>query len=95
MSNLRIKNKKLKRELESLKGQVIQPKIVYNRRDVITLRYKHEYDDILEGYIPEKVIIDHIVRDLAEELKPYIRIDGYRDHVTGNFVVEANIDVVK
>ncbi len=38
MSNLRIKNKKLKRELELLKGKTMQPKLVYDHREVVKLR---------------------------------------------------------
>lgn len=94
MSNLRIKNKKLKRELERLKGQTVQPKLVYDRREVVTLGCKHAYDDSLYGYIPEEVIVNDIVRDLADGLEPYIRIGKYRDWTTGNFVVEASVDVV-
>lgn len=95
MSNLRIKNKKLKRELERLNGQTVHPKLVYDRREVVTLGCKHAYDDSLDGYIPEEVIVNDIVRDLADGLEPYIRINRYRVPATGNFVVEASMDVVK
>ena len=95
MSNLRIKNKRLKRELERLKGQNVHPKLIYDRRGVITLRSRHEYDDSLYGYIPEDVIVRGSINDLTDELKPYIRFHSYRDYVTGNLVVEAALDVVQ
>ena len=71
MSNLRIKNKKLKRELENLKKQTVPHKIVYDRREIVTLGCKHEYDDTLYGYIPEDVIFREAINDLSDELKPY------------------------
>lgn len=95
MSNLRIKNKKLKRELERLRGQSVQPKMVYNRREVVTLKCKREYDDSLYGQIPEDIIAKSAIWDLTDELKPYIRFNSYRDYSTGKVVVEANLDVVK
>lgn len=94
MSNLRIKNKKLKRELENLKKQTVPHKIVYDRREIVTLGCKHEYDDTLYGYIPEDVIFREAINDLSDELKPYVRVYSYRDYHTGKFVVEAEIDIV-
>lgn len=95
MSNLRIKNKRLKRELELLKGQTVQPKMVYDRREIVKLRSKHKYDDSLYGYIPEDVIVRGAISGLTDELKPYIRFHSYRDYITGNLVVEAALDVVQ
>lgn len=95
MSNLRIKNKKLKRELERLKGQIVQPRFVYDRREVVKLGCKHTYDVSLYGYIPEEVIVNDIERDLAAGIEPYIKIHTYCDHATGHFVVEASVDVAK
>ena len=71
----------------------MQPTLVYDRREVVTLGCKHEHNS-LYGYIPEEVFVNDIVRDLAEGLKPYIRINTYRVPATGNFIVEASVDVV-
>lgn len=95
MSNLRIKNKRLKRELELLKGKIVRPEPIYDRREIVTLRSRHMYDDSLYGYIPEDVIAKGAIRDLTDELKPYIRFYSYRDYVTDSLVVEANLDVVQ
>ena len=95
MSNLRIKNKRLKRELELLKGQTVQSKMVYDRREIVTLRSRHTYDDSLYGCIPEDIIVKGAIWDLTDELKPYIRLNSYRDYVTGNLVVEAMLNVVQ
>lgn len=94
MSNLRIKNKKLKRELERLKGQTIQPMLVYDRREVVTLASRHMYDDSLYGYIPEEVIAKAAICDFTDDIKHYIRFNSYRDYQTGKIVVEARLDVV-
>lgn len=95
MSNLRIKNKRLKRELELLKGQSIRPTLVYDRREIVKLRSRHTYDDSLCGCIPEDIIVREAISGLADEVKPYIRLNSYRDYVTGNLVVEAELDVVQ
>lgn len=95
MSNLRIKNKRLKRELELLKGQSIRPTLVYDRREIVKLRSKHEYDDSLRGSVPKNVIAIEAISDLSDALIPYIRFHSYRDYVTGNLVVEAALDVVQ
>lgn len=95
MSNLRIKNKRLKRELALLKGQTVQPKMVYDRRGIVTLGSRHTYDDSLFGCIPEDIIVREAISGLADEVKPYIRLNSYRDYVTGNLVVEAELDVVQ
>lgn len=94
MSNLRIKNKKLKRELELLKGMTVQPRLVYDRRGVVSLASKHIYDDSLYGTIPQNIIGKVAVRDFADNIIPYIRFNSYRDHYTGKIVVEARLDVV-
>ena len=95
MSNLRIKNKRLKRELALLKGQTVQSKMIYDRRKIIKLRSSHIYDDSLYGCIPEDIIVRGAISGLADELKPYIRFHSYRDYITGNLVVEAALDVVQ
>lgn len=94
MSNLRIKNKRLKRELELLKYNTVPYKVVHDNRQVVTLASRHMYDDSLDGYIPEEVIVNDIVRDLADGLEPYIRINRYRVPATGHFIVEASVDIV-
>lgn len=95
MSNLRIKNKRLKRELELLKGKIVRPEPIYDRREIVKLRSKHKYDDSLYGCIPEDVAVREAISGLADKLKPYIRLNSYRDYITGNLVVEAELDVVQ
>ena len=94
MSNLRIKNKKLKRELELLKYNTVPYKVVHDNRQVVTLASRHMYDDSLDGYIPEEVIARAAIWDITDDIKPYIRFNSYRDYQTGKIVVEARLDVV-
>lgn len=94
MSNLRIKNKKLKRELELLKHNTVPYKVVHDNRQVVTLASRHMYDDSEYGYIPEEVIAKAAIWDFTDDIKPYIRFNSYRDYQTGKIVVEARLDIV-
>lgn len=95
MSNLRIKNKRLKRELESLKSMNAKSKVIHDRRDIVRLRSSRRYDCDLYIDIPEDVIIRQAVNDLTNKLKDYIWLRTYRDYDNDCLVVEANLDVVQ
>lgn len=94
MSNLRIKNKRLKRELELLKYNTVPYKVVHDHRQVVTLASRHTYDDSLYGCMSEELIAKAAIRDFTDNIIPHIRFNLYRDYETGNIVVEAKLDVV-
>lgn len=73
MSNLRIKNKNLKRELELLKGKTMQPKLVYDHREVVKLRSSLMLTEEDLDHLPE--CIEQVKWMLLEEVKDYIKVD--------------------
>lgn len=73
MSNLRIKNKKLKRELELLKKQTVQPKFIYDRREVVKLRSSLMLTEKDMNYLPQ--CIQQVKWMLCEEVKDYIKVE--------------------
>ena len=72
MSNLRIKNKKLKRELEFLKMQTIQPRFIHERNDVMKLRSSLMLTEKDMDYIPQ--CVEQVIWMLCEEVKNYIKV---------------------
>ncbi len=73
MSNLRIKNKRLKRELEILKSKTTQPYFVYDRREVVKLRSSLMLTKEDMDYLPE--CAEQIKWMLCEEVKDHIKVD--------------------
>lgn len=86
--NLRQKNKRLKRELELLKGQAIKPEIIQLNSD-----YKFTQAEIKN--VPEEVIKRFVARFLFENVMQHMHFDRYLDYSDGNYVVEASLSVVK
>lgn len=73
MSNLRIKNKRLKRELELLKGMTVHPKLVYDHREVVKLRSSLMLTEEDMEHLPE--CIEQVKWMLCEEVKNYIKVE--------------------
>lgn len=94
MSNLRIKNKRLKRELELLKKQTVQPKMIYDRREVFKLRYTHAYTFDEFSNLPSSVVMNEICRSLVDLVRPNISITTYNELETGRVIVKGELSVL-
>lgn len=73
MSNLRIKNKKLKRELELLKHNTVPYKVVYAHHQVVNLRSSLILTEKDMDYIPQ--CIQQVKWMLCEKVKDYIKVE--------------------
>ena len=73
MSNLRIKNKKLRRELERLKNQTEKPTIVYNP-NIIKLGAAINFpkDDL--PFVNERVVRNLLIDEMKKEIGKCIEI---------------------
>lgn len=94
MSNLRIKNKKLKRELDFFKYQTVQPKMIYDRREVFKLKYTHAYTFDEFSNLPSSVIMNEICRSLVDLVRPNISITTYNEMETGRVIVKGELSVL-
>lgn len=97
MSNLRIKNKKLKREIELLKGKTMQPKLDYNHREVVKLRSSLMLTKEDMDHLPE--CAEQVKCMLLEEAKDYIKVDFVGVDLNNPWLpfsmLKAELDVVR
>lgn len=97
MSNLRIKNKRLKRELESLKQHVVPVNIAVNQKEIIELGSSLMLTDEDLLYLSE--CENQVKRMLFEEAKDYIKVDlimpGTNDSGLPYPILKARLDVVR
>jgi hypothetical protein len=82
MSNLKIKNKKLKRELKRLKEPT---------KDII----KYRVNKIYRSDTPADSISEDIAGLFTDQLKQQITVDIDTDYMDGFVLAQASIDVIK
>lgn len=74
MSNLRIKNKKLRRELERLKNKTVKLTTVYNQPNIIKLGAAINFpkDDL--PFVNERVVRNLLIDEMKKEIGKCIEI---------------------
>lgn len=97
MSNLRIKNKRLKRELESLKQHVVPVNIAVNQKEIIELGSSLMLADEDLEHLSE--CENQVKWVLFEEAKDYIKVDlitpGTNDSGLPYPILKARLGVVR
>lgn len=97
MSNLRIKNKRLKRELKSLKQHTVPVNIAVNQKEIVELRSSLMLTDEDLLYLDQ--CVDQVKWTLLEEAKDYIKVDlitpGTNDSGLPYPILKARLGVVR
>lgn len=105
MSNLRIKNKKLKREIEKLKAQqvgVINRTIFPNREAFpATLRAeisfdRYEYSRMIDDnfFDAKDMIRRELVYMMTDDLLKHVSINGCRDEISDRVIFRGALSVI-
>lgn len=97
--NLRQKCKKLKKENELLQKYIPghpSPMIHVDHHQIVTLAARKELDpeyETLDYY--RNLMESDLLEDIANGVRPHIKIIEYRDMVTGRKVIEGRAQVIK
>lgn len=96
MSNLRIKNKKLKREIERLRNTVVEPKYIHTEANsIVKLRSEIACEAMFDDCLPvyERLAKRRLLEEVVSE---YISIE-YIEYPTHSPVpiMRAEIDVIR
>ena len=84
MSNLRIKNKRLKRELEMYKKRTTKPMFVYERSNVDVIMASRIFPQEDLPFVNEKVVRNLLIEDLREEIGEHMEITSQpSDYIPG------------
>ena len=84
----------LKREVEWLKGQTLEPVYVTDKRDVITLCASYTVPDELEGRLSQDHIKTILSRKIANKVTEYLDIICDRDYMRCLTTYIARINIV-
>lgn len=96
MSNLRIKNKRLKQELEMYKKCTVRPRFVYERPNVKTIMASRIFTEEDLPFVNEKVARNLLIEDLREEIGECMEITSQPSvYIPGGVMYTGKLRLVR